>query len=99
MIEPIKNYVQLNIKYDDLNPHTTFPAGGLAVLFTEQGMTVVRHRFTPTVRGWRSILNVVPSCVTAIKSFTGYSSAALTPTQLYKSLMRNGAELITSQED
>jgi hypothetical protein len=92
-VEPELSKINFTIKY----PNEETPqvlASNHAVELTNHGHTILRTVHIPSIRGKKSVFNFVPSCVTVVKCSVGYSSLALTPFQLFKSLLHNGAELI-----
>lgn len=92
--EPHIKGVETTIKYDDVNPHAPISAYAAALIFKDQGWTVLRHRFEFRVGFMDCITNWVPSCTTAVKTASGFNCFALTPAGLLKALVKDGAEVL-----
>lgn len=91
-VEPHRDRIDMVIKY----PTDEYPvmcAEYMAQELTDAGHVVVRNTYIPNIRGWGSIWNFIPSCVTVVKCATGYSSHARTPKKLLHCLIKNGAEV------
>jgi len=96
-VEPDNDKIEFTIKY----PTKEYPkldAIVAALELTEAGHTVVCHQYIPCIRGYKSLFNFIPSCVTVVKCATGYASLAITPKKLLHNLIKDGAYLFLNTE-
>lgn len=77
-VEPCPSQLKLDIKYDS----KPLDADSAALVLIEEGYTVLRstHQFN------YPRLSLIPSCVTIVKTVSGYRTPAFTPYGLYKAL-------------
>lgn len=80
-----------------LDPHLTESGMGItpvilaSAILREEGMTLLRYKARlPQTKP--HVSNCIPSCVTMLKLLVGVRAWAMTPRQLYKHLLKNGAE-------
>jgi hypothetical protein len=92
-VEPHRDKVEFTLKHP-IGDDEAICAELTAMQLVDEGHTVVRHEYIPSISGVKSIWNWIPSCVTVVKAATGYSSFALSPRQLLHCLLKNGAYII-----
>lgn len=92
--EPRLRYCSFVTEYWTDPPLEPIPADLYARALVGQGKVVVKHKFRRNI--W-NITNILPTCVSLVKILTGYNSYTLTPFGLYKSLLKDGAEVITEE--
>ena len=86
-IEPTKSQIVTSFKFDP--DGGDFKASHAISCIEESGNGVVIQSFhKPNLRSWRCMFNWMPTCVTAVKIFTGLPLLAITPNTLYNSLVR-----------
>ena len=84
-LEPTTRQIITSYKYD--------PDGGkftaeLAISVMTKGQCVILpSSHEPNIRSWRSMFNWMPTCVSAVKIFTGLPVLAITPNTLYNSIV------------
>lgn len=98
-IEPLSTAINIVNYYNLEEAYSAMAVENVALHFITHGFRVVKH--SHIVYDDRSILhlaNLWPSCVSMCKIITGYRSWALTPFQLYKSLLQNGGTEIKIED-
>lgn len=94
VIEPTLNAVLIKHYYDPKDRNIPIYAEDIAKLWKKDfNWHIIRKKTTYNKKkklfSWK---NALPTCVSIIKAVSCYHSAAQTPYQLYKSLLRNGGE-------
>ncbi len=92
-VDPTPYHVDISTMIDEVDPSIAVRAEHIVNAFHKLGYRVVRFQYT--VDNSRTLLhfgNAYPSCVTVIKCVLGIRSWSVTPYQLFKWLIRNGAE-------
>lgn len=97
LVETYNGNVDITIIADEDDPRKLVPAEGLALLYVEAGYHVVRIKLESNLKGFKLLGNLVPSCVSVVKVVIGLANFVVTPYGLYKWLVENGGEIITSQ--
>lgn len=64
-------------------------------LLQKPNTRILKYRFVDNKIKMFNVYNMFPTCVTNVKTFLGVYSKAITPYQLYKSLLAKGAIEIT----
>ena len=95
-VEPTLHKIDFTIKFAE-NQEEGLCAYNLAHQIANAGHIVVKHEFSPNIRGKKTIWNWIPSCVSVVKVATGYASTARTPLKLLHCLLRDGGEFIYSE--
>ena len=80
IVEPCPKDIKINL-------HENISADDVAVSLIEAGHTVVKS----THKSRYCKFAFIPSCVTIVKTVSGYRSNSITPYGLYKSLVKENA--------
>ncbi len=90
--------VNIDKYFDELVPGGYVSVEDVAVSFAEKGMLVVKFEVTAgSKKSIMHISNLIPTCVTVVKTVIGRPSWEITPYQLYKGLLRDGGIEITKR--
>jgi len=99
VIEPLYHTVQVENYFPEDDPHGVLLAEFCACAWSETYPHVLECQINVDERGSiRSIFNAFPTCVSLLKTVVGIKGFAITPYQLYKLALRQGAVEITPTE-
>ena len=85
-VEPTRSQLILSYKFDETGG--VFKASHAIDCLKEKDCVVVKSTHKPNLSSWRHLLSWMPTCVSAIKITTNYPSLAITPNNLYNSLIK-----------
>jgi hypothetical protein len=99
VIEPLWHTVQIETYFNQDDPKAGLSAELVALSWVDMGYKVVEVKtkvdFSLSIR---HIWNIIPTCVTLIKTLTGLRGWGFTPYQLYKLALARGGIEITETE-
>lgn len=99
VIEPLWHTVQVETYWKNEDPKAGLSAEWVALSWVDMGYTVVEMKtkidFSLSIR---HIWNIIPTCVTLVKTLTGVRGFAFTPYQLFKLAVKQGGTVLTKEE-